>query len=94
MSIGKFGLNQETSPGGEQYYLLFEKHLTRLNSTRRNSMSDIDLMIEDDEDLEQQADKFLMFKLGSEEYGVPRQAWLPPSAKQSYPNLTKGITAG
>jgi capsid portal protein len=51
-------------------------------------------MIEDDEDLEQQADKFLMFKLGSEEYGVPRQAWVPPFAKQSYPNLTKGITAG
>ena len=33
-------------------------------------MSDIDLMVEDDEDLEQQADKFLMFKLGSEEYGI------------------------
>jgi purine-binding chemotaxis protein CheW len=33
-------------------------------------MGDIDLMVEDDEDLEQQADKFLMFKLGEEEYGI------------------------
>ena len=33
-------------------------------------MGDIDLTVEDDEDLEQQADKFLMFKLGSEEYGI------------------------
>jgi purine-binding chemotaxis protein CheW len=33
-------------------------------------MSDIDLMVDDDDDLEQQADKFLMFKLGEEEYGI------------------------
>jgi len=31
-------------------------------------MSEIDLMVEDDE--EQQENKFLMFKLGSEEYGI------------------------
>jgi purine-binding chemotaxis protein CheW len=33
-------------------------------------MSDIDLMVEDDDDLEQQAAKFLMFKLGEEEYCI------------------------
>jgi len=32
-------------------------------------MSDIDLMVEDDE-LDQQSEKFLMFKLGEEEYGI------------------------
>ncbi|MDA3941887.1 MAG: chemotaxis protein CheW [Spirochaetia bacterium] len=33
-------------------------------------MADIDLLVEDDDELELQADKYLMFKLGEEEYGI------------------------
>ena len=60
-------------------------------------MSDIDLMVEDDDDLEQQADKFLMFMLGSEEYGIditritaieelPQITTIP-----DMPNFVKGV---
>jgi len=60
-------------------------------------MSDIDLMVEDDEDLEQQSDKFLMFKLGEEEYGIdikritaieelPQITTIP-----DMPNFVKGV---
>jgi purine-binding chemotaxis protein CheW len=33
-------------------------------------VADIDLLVEDDDELELQADKYLMFKLGEEEYGI------------------------
>ena len=33
-------------------------------------MSEIDLLIEDDEDVDNLANKFLMFNLGDEEYGI------------------------
>jgi len=33
-------------------------------------MSEIDLFIEDDEDVDNQSNKYLMFALGSEEYGI------------------------
>ncbi len=33
-------------------------------------MSEIDLFIEDDEDVDNQSNKYLMFKLGDEEYGI------------------------
>ena len=33
-------------------------------------MSEIDLFIEDDEDVDNQSNKYLMFKLGNEEYGI------------------------
>ncbi len=60
-------------------------------------MGDIDLMVEDDDDLEQQADKFLMFMLGSEEYGIditritaieelPQITTIP-----DMPNFVKGV---
>ncbi len=60
-------------------------------------MADIDLMVEDDEDLEQLSDKFLMFKLGEEEYGIditritaieelPQITTIP-----DMPNFVKGV---
>ena len=60
-------------------------------------MSDIDLMVEDDEDLEQQEDKFLMFKLGKEEYGIDITRItaieeLPQiTAIPDMPNFVKGV---
>ncbi len=60
-------------------------------------MGDIDLMVEDDEDLEQQADKFLMFKLGEEEYGIDITRItaieeLPQiTAIPDMPNFVKGV---
>ena len=33
-------------------------------------MSDIDLLIDDDEDQDSQSKKYLMFNLGNEEYGI------------------------
>ena len=33
-------------------------------------MSEIDLMVEDDDELELQAEKYLLFELGEEEYGI------------------------
>jgi purine-binding chemotaxis protein CheW len=33
-------------------------------------MSEIDLMVEDEKDLKTQANKYLLFKLGNEEYGI------------------------
>lgn len=33
-------------------------------------MADIDLLVEDDDDIDNQSDKYLMFKLGEEEYGI------------------------
>ena len=60
-------------------------------------MGDIDLMVEDDEDLEQQADKFLMFKLGKEEYGIDITRItaieeLPQiTAIPDMPNFVKGV---
>jgi len=33
-------------------------------------MGDIDLMVEDDDELELQAEKYLLFELGEEEYGI------------------------
>ena len=33
-------------------------------------MSDIDLLVEEDEDIDNQSDKYLMFTLGNEEYGI------------------------
>jgi len=33
-------------------------------------MADIDLLVEDDEDFDNQSNKYLMFKLGEEEYGI------------------------
>ncbi|MDA3938198.1 MAG: chemotaxis protein CheW [Spirochaetia bacterium] len=60
-------------------------------------MREIDLMVEDDEDSELQSDKFLMFKLGSEEYGIdikritaieelPQITTIP-----DMPNFVKGV---
>jgi purine-binding chemotaxis protein CheW len=60
-------------------------------------MSDIDLMVDDDEDVEQQADKFLMFKLGEEEYGIDITRItaieeLPQiTAIPDMPNFVKGV---
>jgi purine-binding chemotaxis protein CheW len=59
-------------------------------------MSDIDLMVEDDE-LEQQVNKFLMFKLGEEEYGIDITRItaieeLPQiTAIPDMPNFVKGV---
>jgi purine-binding chemotaxis protein CheW len=41
-----------------------------LSNQKRKKMSDIDLMVEDDEDIDNQSDKYLMFNLGKEEYGI------------------------
>jgi purine-binding chemotaxis protein CheW len=60
-------------------------------------MSDIDLMVEDDEDLELQTDKFLMFRLGAEEYGIDITRItaieeLPQiTAIPDMPNFVKGV---
>ncbi|MDA3941231.1 MAG: chemotaxis protein CheW [Spirochaetia bacterium] len=60
-------------------------------------MSDIDLMVEDDDDLEQLADKYLMFMLGSEEYGIDITRItaieeLPQiTAIPDMPNFVKGV---
>lgn len=60
-------------------------------------MSDIDLFIEDDEDDDNQSNKYLMFNLGSEEYGIditritaieelPQITTIP-----DMPNFVKGV---
>lgn len=60
-------------------------------------MADIDLMVEDDDELEQQTDKFLMFKLGEEEYGIDITRItaieeLPQiTAIPDMPNFVKGV---
>ena len=60
-------------------------------------MADIDLLAEDDEDIDNQSDKYLMFKLGNEEYGIdithitaieelPQITTIP-----DMPNFVKGV---
>ncbi|MCK5673531.1 MAG: purine-binding chemotaxis protein CheW [Spirochaetales bacterium] len=60
-------------------------------------MSDIDIFIEDDEDIDSQPNKYLMFQLGTEEYGIdikritaieelPQITTIP-----DMPNFVKGV---
>lgn len=60
-------------------------------------MADIDLLVEDDEDLDNQSAKYLMFNLGDEEYGIdiaritaieelPQITTIP-----DMPNFVKGV---
>lgn len=60
-------------------------------------MSDIDLLVEDDEDVDSQSNKYLMFKLGNEEYGIDITRItaieeLPQiTAIPDMPNFVKGV---
>ncbi len=60
-------------------------------------MSEIDLFIEDDEDVDNQISKYLMFKLGNEEYGIDITRItaieeLPQiTAIPDMPNFVKGV---
>ena len=60
-------------------------------------MSEIDLFIEDDEDVDNQSNKYLMFKLGDEEYGIDITRItaieeLPQiTAIPDMPNFVKGV---
>lgn len=60
-------------------------------------MSEIDLFIEDDEDVDNQLSKYLMFKLGNEEYGIDITRItaieeLPQiTAIPDMPNFVKGV---
>ena len=60
-------------------------------------MSDIDLFIEDDEDVDNQSNKYLMFQLGNEEYGIDITRItaieeLPQiTAIPDMPNFVKGV---